>query len=101
MGAVQVKLEQMDSLLQEKRYWLKVLGLWAVAKEAGYAPEEIKSFTFRTEFLTKEEKHKGGARANRKAKYNGSTHHNAVRLVSGDVVPIPLTERPIPPKSDN
>lgn len=102
MGEVQARLDNLDRLLEEKQFWLKVLGLWNVAKEAGYPSEQVKSFTFRDEFLTKEEKVvQRRARAAGKTKYSGKTHHNALRLVDDSVVQIPLVKRPEPPEHMN
>lgn len=102
MGEVQTVLDNLDRLLEEKQFWLKVLGLWNVAKEAGYPSEQVKAFTFRDEFLTKEEKREQRrSRVTGKIKYSGNTHHNALRLVDDSVVQIPLVKRPEPPDHMN
>ena len=79
---------------QERDRLLEVLSLWAIAKAAGYEADEIKSCTFRKEFLTKEQKKRGRAAAFPEEPYNGRDYHNCVRLVNDELKPIPLTKRP-------
>jgi len=51
--------------------------------------KEVEAFTFRDAYLTSGEDTLGS--------FSGRTHHNAVRLKSGDVIPLPLIARPLPP----
>lgn len=72
---------------------LEILNLWAVAEEAGYKPCEIKVFTFRDEFLSRDEKRQFSAfRGGNRLKQNN--YHNCVKLTNGDLKPIPLTKKP-------
>jgi hypothetical protein len=74
---------------------LDILDLWKVAQEVGYSSDEVKAFSFRDKFLTAEESklnyYSDGVWHR---KLSGETHHNCVRLVSGELKQIPLTERP-------
>lgn len=100
MGEVQTRLESLERLGEERAFLLKVLGLWEHAKEAGYTSEEIRAFTFRPEWLTKEQKRENQRRASRRSApaYCDKNWHNALRLKSGDLVKIPGIARPIPPE---
>ena len=84
--------------LAEQKYYAEVLELWAHAAAAGYSHEDVRAFTFRPEFLTKEEKVKE-ARDRRQGvrRYTSLTHHNALRLKDDSIVQIPLVARPTPP----
>jgi hypothetical protein len=92
MSNVELYLDNLDKLLAEKRYWVQVLGLWAHANKAGFESDQVKAFTFRPEFLSRPEKRM-------KPVPNDLTHHNALRLVNGDLVCIPLIKRPEPPET--
>jgi hypothetical protein len=79
----------------ERDHLLAVLSLWSVAKAAGYSSDEVKAFTFRAEFITDKVlagKFRLASLGWRKE--FGDTHHNCVRLVTGELKAIPLTERP-------
>ena len=96
----QTVLELIDSIRAKKTeqaYLLDCLALWHVAKEAGYDAHEVKAFSFRPEFLTLKQK-----RQHRRAKrlrasdrlIEQDKYHNCVRFHTGELNPIPLTERP-------
>lgn len=91
-------MSTLQEKLAEQRYYVELLELWSHAKAAGYSHEVVRAFTFRPEFLTKEEKVKE-ARAKRRGVrlYSDLTHHNALRLKDDSIVPIPLVGRPEPP----
>lgn len=97
---VETKLDQLDLLLEEKKFHLEVLRLWNAAKDAGYKPEYVKTFTFSDAFLSQEARDVNIDRLNKNMNplLSGATHHNAVRLVSGDLAEIPLMDRPLVPK---
>lgn len=84
----------------EARFLREVLQLWDVCP---YAPEDVKNFSFRPEFLTKEELEKAGTTyrisgplwRERNGKYNSRTHINCVRLHTDELKPMPLHPRPI------
>lgn len=78
------------------------LNCWAVAKQAGYDHTEVKAFSFHHKFLTDDQR-----KVNRRAQqrlmcgpcderlpYNQKAYHNCVRLHTGELVEIPLVERP-------
>lgn len=79
----------------ERDYLLDILELWEVARVAGYESDDVKAFSFRPEFLTP-----GEQRTNReRSRFNSPVveqrgFHNCVRLVTGELKPIPLTKRP-------
>jgi len=93
-------LDNLDRVLAEKAFYIGVLRLWTVARDAGYNHDEIATFTFCDNFLGKKRKQanhkalmKGG-----KPPYSGITHHNAVRLKKDNsLVEIPLIARPTIP----
>ncbi|MHC4300583.1 MAG: hypothetical protein ACYS7Y_25180 [Planctomycetota bacterium] len=101
MSNVQTNLEQLDLLLLEKQYHLKVLGLWAHIDEhlGKEIRERVKTFTFRDAYLsdTEESANIRARLARRPIPYSGKTHHNALRLDNNDVILMPLIERPEPP----
>ena len=79
----------------ERDYLLDVLELWEVARVAGYEPEDVKAFSFRPEFMMHDEKRKNNQLSRfRQPMMDQSKFHNCVRLVSGELKPIPLTKRP-------
>jgi len=98
---IAVNLDQLDKLLAEKKFHLEVLRLWQhVHDNLGGYDDEVKSFMFEERWLTKDERrvqdsHYG---QHRKPYYSGLTHHNAVRLRDGSILPIPMIERPEPPE---
>lgn len=78
----------------ERDYLLDILELWEVALVAGYEPEYVQAFSFRPEFLTTGERRTNSTRATYRPVIEQSKFHNCVRLVSGELKPIPLTKRP-------
>jgi hypothetical protein len=83
---------------RERDYLLQVLGLWGwVAKTLGYTPEQVKAFSFRPEFLTREERRADIRRKNRGIAplYTQALWHNCVRLHTGELKPMPLIKRPL------
>lgn len=90
-------LKHLEKLEQERQYLLDCLKVWAVAKASGYSSDIVKAFSFREEFLTKDQK-KINRRASiqrRSKPYNGSNYHNCVRLKTGELKPIALVKIPI------
>ena len=92
-------LESLATKTEEKAKLIKILQLWEIAEKAGYTPDEVQTFTFRGEYLTKKEK-RSFSRSFRhfnamldEAKI-AAKYHNCVRLKTGELKPIPLTERP-------
>jgi hypothetical protein len=87
-------------LNEQRMFDLRVLQLWLhVDEHTEYKPEQVKSFTFRTEFLTKEQRKRNSreALAHSAPVYCDKNWHNALRLRSGEVVEMPGIVRPIPP----
>jgi hypothetical protein len=85
----------LEKLTAERDILLEQLACWAHVKEAGYEPEQVKAFTFRPEFRTKEE-----IKADRKVRpntpenrMNGKKFFNCVRLVNDELAPIPTWKR--------
>jgi len=93
-------LESIKEKQNEARYLREVLELWDACP---YAPEDVKNFSFRPEFLSREETKEAGhfyrmmgpAEKEKSGRYNSRTHHNCVRLTTGELKPIPLHPRPI------
>lgn len=58
--------------------------------------DDIYSFTFRGAYLSEDEMCANNrmVRRNKPKRFTQDTHHNAVRLRSGDVIPIPSWPRP-------
>jgi hypothetical protein len=96
---VQVKLDALDAALEEKAFHVSVMRLWNGASAAGYPHPTVKTFTFSDAFLSQEHRNENEARRkqSKPPTYSGITHHNAVRLVSGDLAEIPIVPRPEPP----
>jgi len=85
-------LDSLKAHSSEQQYLMDVLALWRHAEKAGFNDEDIKAFTFRPQFLTREEeKELGRPRGDQRA---CDTHFNAVRLKNGDLKQIPLYPRP-------
>jgi hypothetical protein len=102
---IQVRLDSINALRERQRFDLEVLGLWAHALTIGKTHDDIRTFTFRPEFLTDEEakENKRASIRNRPPVYCSKNWHNCVRLNSGELVSMPGIKRPIPPpdtKSD-
>ena len=96
---VQTNLDALDRALEEKAFNMQVLRLWAAAREAGYPPETVATFTFSDAFLNKElrEVNERQKAQRKNPVYSGARYHNAVRLKSGDIAEIELMRRPEPP----
>ena len=85
---------RMEDRLDEQKYLLAVLGLWEAAAKAGHKSEDVKAFSFRQEFLNPANKrHYQDDFLCRKAW--GDKYHNCVRLKTGELKGIPLTEKPV------
>lgn len=100
MSEAQTIIDTIQVKREQQRFDLEVLALWAHAEETtGYTHEQIRTFTFRPEFLTAEEKKadKQHFRLHRKPKYCDKNWHNALRLRDECVVAMPGIQRPIPP----
>lgn len=90
-------IDRMRKANQSRDYLLQVLALWDAAQKAGFDPSEVKAFTFRTEFLSKEEKPQFALKTActyRRPTLEASDYHNCVRLHTGELMPIPLTKKP-------
>lgn len=100
---IETKLDQLDELLEEKKYRLNVLRLWRHAENNldREVYNQIRSFTFCDGFLGKEKREINNVymNAGMAAPYCGLNYHNAVRLNSGDLQEIPFIERPEIPTS--
>lgn len=95
------KLFDYQKKLAERDFDLAVLHLWVHAENStGRTWKDIKAFTFRPEFLTKEEKRENDDhfRRHRKPLYCDKNWHNCVRLVEGGLMRIPGIKRPTPPE---
>lgn len=100
MRDIQTTIDTLQVKLDQQKFDLAVLALWDHAERCtGKTYPEIKAFTFRPEYLTKEQ-----ARENRKLKARGSVPrychknwHNCVRLANGDLLGMEGIARPIPP----
>lgn len=86
MSMVEVNLEQLDKLLEEKRFWFKVIRLYLHAEKYTGENNNIQAFSFKREFLSE-----------RESEATPLTHHNCVRMKDGGLKEIPLIERPEPP----
>lgn len=99
---VTTKLESIEARLEEQKFYCKVLRLWDhLETTTGKTHKDVRSFTFRPEFLTPEEK-KENDRARRKhlpPVYCDKNWHNCVRLKSGELMSMPGIARPIPPET--
>jgi len=95
MNEIQRTLTKIEALREQQRFDLEVLGLWAHAEEfTGHTHETIRAFTFRPDFLTKEQKRE--MRTHPK-KYTDKNWHNAIRLKDETLIPMPGIPRPAPP----
>jgi len=80
--------------LSQRDYDMACLNLWCIVNNAGIDPENVKTFTFREEFLTKQQA-SDLRRASYAAKRDVSKYwHNCVRLKDDTLVGIPLTKSP-------
>lgn len=94
------KLTKSIRLREQQIFDIRVLQLWAhVDEHTEHKPEQVKSFTYRPEFLTKEQRKRNSrkALAHSAPAYCAKNWHNAIRLRSGEVVEMPGIARPIPP----
>lgn len=92
-------IARIEAAKAEQQYLLDCLKVWDAAKQAGYEPDEVKAFSFRDEFLTKDQKaeNRRHGRYQRAHPYNGYDWHNCARLTNGELVPIPIVKRPVKP----
>ena len=103
MGSTTDIIKRMEAWNAERQYLLDCLKVWDAASEAGYSSDEVKAFSFRPEFLTKEQRrenfnHRRGRPAGYKTEpYRQDIWHNCARLTNGDLVPIPIVKRPVKP----
>lgn len=77
-----------------RAYYIAILDLWAHAAEAGYPSDTIRAFTFRPEFLDKQQRR-------RYTSERDDSWFNCIRLHTGELKPIPLIRRPPKPDGDN
>jgi hypothetical protein len=94
------KITEGIRLREQQIFDMKLLHLWAwVEEKTEYKPEQVKSFTYRPEFLTKEQRKRNSraALAHSAPGYCDKNWHNALRLRSGEIVEMPGIVRPIPP----
>jgi hypothetical protein len=97
---IQVVLDSIEKARERQAFDLSVLALWAHAEDTtGMSWEDVKTFTFRPEYLTKEQATENKRRAIRRAPpvYCAKNWHNCLRLKSGDLISMPGISRPIPP----
>jgi len=100
MSNSQTVIDTIQINRERQRFDFEVFALWVHAREkTGYTDEQIKTFTFRPEFLTEEEKKANERyfRLHRKPLYCDKNWHNALRLRDECVVAMPGVQRPIPP----
>lgn len=95
-------IERIESHMAERQYLLDCLKVWDAAKQAGYSPDEVRAFSFRPEFLGKDEKLANRRHRQRHGSYKADPYrqdiwHNCVRLTTGELKPIPLVKRPVKP----
>ena len=89
--------DRMKTLGMERDRLLEILELWNSVHIAGIKNEDVQSFSFRTHFLTPNQiamnrnRYRDGQRHDI---WTGDTHHNCVRLKTGEILPIPMTMRP-------
>ena len=93
-------IDTLQVKLAQQAFDIAVLALWAHAKQStGHTHETIKAFTFRPEWLTKEQQkeNKDAARLRKPPVYCDKNWHNALRLSSGDLIQMEGVARPVPP----
>jgi hypothetical protein len=86
-------LERLKKHREEQDYCYAVLDLWGLVKAAGYSWEQVRAFSFRHKFFTKEERRKHG---HDRVEF-GKWWHNCFILHDGTEIQIPLTDRPYDP----
>ena len=86
-------LERMKKADEERRYCYAVLDLWCLVVAAGHTYEQVRGFSFRHKFFTKEEVRKYG----HDRKEFGEWWINCCILHDGTEVQLPLTDRPYDP----
>lgn len=82
----------MTKMNHERQVLLNTLALWEHIKEAGFTVEQVRGFSFRPKFLTRDE-----LRTLRRKPHDKSecrTHHNCVVDHDGEPHRIPLIPRP-------
>lgn len=95
---MQEVLDSISYKIAMQQYCVKVLRLWDLVIQAGIKVEDVESFTFRPDFLPREDRAKLN-RASWAAKRDASKHwHNCVKLTEGSLKPITLTQRPKEPE---
>jgi hypothetical protein len=100
MDKMQTTLNTLQMKLEQQAFDVAVLNLWAHAKtHTGLEAEEVRAFTFRSDFLTKEEqkKNKGAKWTSKPPVYCDKNWHNALRLIDGRLIAMSGIARPIPP----
>ena len=95
MSIAEIRTE-LKHKLEWQAYHMAGLDLWMHAHEAGYPSDTIETFTFRPEFLDKQQTR----RYTRKRAYR-TGWFNCVRLYTGELKPIPLIEKPEKPDGDD
>ena len=98
---VQVVLDSIERARERQAFDLAVLALWAHAEDTtGMSWEDVKTFTFRPEFLLPEEAKANRRKANvhKPPVYCAKNWHNCLRLKSGDLISMPGISRPTPPE---
>jgi hypothetical protein len=97
---VQVVLDSIERARERQTFDLAVLALWAHAEDTtGVSWEDVKTFTFRPEYLTKEQdrENKRLSHRHQPPAHCAKNWHNCLRLKSGDLISMPGISRPIPP----
>lgn len=92
-----MSLERLKQIDEERRYCYAVLELWALVKAAGYSWDQVRGFSFRAEFFTKQQRREKGQPLYGDKKEFGEKWHNCCILRDGTVVELPLTDRPYDP----
>lgn len=87
-------MERLKKYREEQDYCYAVLDLWGLVKAAGYSWDQVRGFSFRHKFFTKDEVRRHG-RQDRKE--FGEWWHNCFILHDGTEIQIPLTDRPYDP----
>ncbi len=88
---------RMKEVGRERDRLLETLELWNAVTIAGIEHDAVKSFSFRTQFLTHTQIKENMRRycdGQRHDLWTGGEYHNCVLLMNGELLPIPLTKRP-------
>ena len=95
MASVAELIAELRKKDQERGCLIDILELWDVAKRAGYDSSDIKSFSFRPQFVTGNDRRRLTITGDLHPSQRPDQHwHNCVRLHNGDLKSIPLTPRP-------